>query len=64
MEVEILFHSIELGQAALGETPEGFDPIDVDAMRGKMLVFVDPEMLVVSDINSARCGLHDRFSEC
>ena len=41
MEIEISFHSIELGQATLGEAPEGFDSIDMDSMGGKMLAFVD-----------------------
>ena len=53
MEIEILLDAVELGQSAFGEAPERFDPVDVNAMGGKMLAFVDPEMLVVANIDQA-----------
>ena len=69
MEIEISFHSIECGQSALDETPDGFDSIDIDSMGGKMLAFVNSEMLVVAEITQAirsfpSIRMNDRFEFC
>jgi len=53
MEREEFFDAVELGQAALGKAPEGFDAIDVSATFGKALGLVDADMFVVADIDQA-----------
>ena len=49
----MFFDAVELGQAALGKTPEGFNAVDVDAAFGKGLGFVDADMFVVADVDQA-----------
>ena len=66
MEIEILLDPIELRQAPPGETPEGFDPVDVHPMEREMLALVDPEMLVVTDVDQTIVAfpsirVHDAF---
>ena len=56
MKNEIFLNTIELGQASFGETPEGFDTVDVDTFMGKRLRFIDPDMFVISDGNQAVIG--------
>ena len=46
MKIEVGFDSVEPGEAALGETPEGFNAIDVSAAPGKGFLFVDADVLV------------------
>lgn len=53
MKIKVGFDSVELGQAALGEAPEGFDAVDMSAAVGKGLSFVDAQVLIVADIDQA-----------
>jgi|SRR5271168_2930592 len=53
MKIEIGFDAIEPGQAALGETPEGLDAVDVSPAFGKSFLFVDADMPVEADIDQA-----------
>ena len=53
MESKEFFDAVELGQAALGKAPEGFDAIDVSTTFGKALGLVDADMFVVTDIDQA-----------
>src|ERR1700683_1906500 len=53
MESKEFFNAVELGQAALGKAPEGFDAIDVSATFGKAFGLVDADMFVVADIDQA-----------
>lgn len=51
--MEVLLAAIELGEAAFGKTPEGFNAIDVSMGSSvhKRLAVVHTDMLVVSDIH-------------
>ena len=53
MEIEVLLDAVEFAQATFGETPEGFDSVDVHPVESEMLALVDPEMLVVTDVDQA-----------
>ena len=53
MKIKIDLNAVELGQPAFGEAPENFNPIDVGAAPGEGLLFVDPHMFVVADIDQA-----------
>lgn len=53
MKGKEFFDAVELGQAALGKAPEGFDAIDVSATFGKALGLVNANMFVVADIDQA-----------
>ena len=53
MKLKVGFDSVELGQAALGEAPEGFDAVDMSAAVGKGLLLVDAHVPVVADIDQA-----------
>jgi len=53
VQLEVFLHAVELGQAALGKIPKGFDSIDVNATGGKMLAFVDSQVLVKTNIDEA-----------
>ena len=53
VEFKVLLHSIELREAALGEAPEGFDTVDMNALAGEMLALVDAKVFIVSDIDKA-----------
>ena len=53
MKIKVGLDSVELGQAALGEAPEGFDAVDVSAAVGERLLLVDAHVLVVADIDQA-----------
>jgi hypothetical protein len=50
VEIEILFDVVEFAQATFGETPEGYDSVDVLPVECEMLALVDPEMLVVTNV--------------
>ena len=53
MEIEVLLDAVEFAHATFGKTPEGFDSVDVYPVECEMLALVDPEMLVVTDVNQA-----------
>ncbi len=53
VEIEVLLDAVEFAQATFGETPEGFDSVDVHPVESEMLALVDPEMLVVTDVDQA-----------
>jgi len=56
MKNKISFDSIELCQPSFGETPEGFDAVDMDTFMSKRLGLVDPDVLVVPEGNQAIIG--------
>jgi hypothetical protein len=53
MQGEVRRHAVELGEAAFGEAPEALDAVYMDAVLGKVLRLVDPEVAVVADIDEA-----------
>lgn len=53
VKIEVDFDAVEFGQTPLGEAPEGFDAVDVSAAVGEGLLFVDADVLVVTDIDQA-----------
>ncbi len=66
MEIEVLLDAVEFAHATFGKTPEGFDSVDVYPVECEMLALVDPEMLVVTDVNQALVAfpsirVHDAF---
>ena len=66
MEIEVLLDAVEFAQATFGKTPEGFDSVDVHPVECEMLALVDPEMLVVTDVDQAIVAfpsirVHDAF---
>lgn len=53
VEIEFLPDTVGFAQETFGETPEGFDSVDVHPVECEMLALLDPEMLVVPDVDQA-----------
>ena len=66
--MEVKFDAVELGEPSFGEAPEGLDAVDMHtvALGEFMLAVVDPQMLVVADIDESvvaapAVGVDDAF---
>lgn len=66
VEIEVLLDVVEFAQATFGKTPEGLDPVDEPPLECEILALVDPEILVVTDVDQAigafpYIRVHDAF---
>lgn len=57
VEREVAFDAIELGEATLGEAPEGLDAVDVDFAFGEAVALVDAFVLGEAVVDQTGIGL-------